>query len=207
MITLYSMPSSGNSYKVRLLLAQLDIPFEHIATEYAGGRELTKTDAFQKKNPTGKVPLVEFEDGRFLSESNAILLYFAEASAFVPTDNYARAKVYQWMFFEQNFHEGSVATRAANLTYPDRAHLRTPEILDPLLQSGNRALDVMETQLLQSPYLVGDHYTVADIALYAYTHSAEEKGGFDIAGRSGISAWLNRVKQQPGHVSLDWLPG
>ncbi len=199
------MPSSGNSYKVRLLLAQLEIPFQHIGVEYDGGDEFTKSDEFKRKNPTAKVPLVEFEDGQFLSESNAILLYFAEGTQFVPEDKLTRARMFQWMFFEQNFHEGSVATRAANLKYKDREHLRTPEILGPLLESGNKALDVMETHLLKTPYLAGDHYSVADIALYAYTHSAEQ-GGFDLKGRSGISAWLKRVAAQPKHVPLEWLP-
>lgn len=206
MITLYSMPSSGNSYKVRLLLAQLDIPFHHIGTEYDQGRELTKTDNFRtNKNPTGKVPTVEFENGECLSESNAILHYFGEGTPFVPEDKLTRARMYQWMFFEQNFHEGSVATRAANLTYPERAHLRTPEILDPLLEAGNRALDIMEVQFTKTPFLAGDAYTLADICLYGYTHSAG-RGGFDIVSRTGIAAWLERVRDQPGHVTLDWLP-
>lgn len=205
MITLYSMPSSGNSYKVRLLLAQLGIPFNHVGVEYRGGQEFTKSDEFKQKNPTGKVPLVEFEDGRFLAESNAILLYYAENTPLMPTDRFTRAQVWQWMFFEQNFHEGTVATRAAILRYDDRAHLRMPEVLDPLLENGNRALDVMETRLQDTPFLAGDVYTVADIALYGYTHTADE-GGFDLQSRPGILAWLERVKKQPDHVPLEWLP-
>ena len=205
MITLYSMSSSGNSYKVRLILAQLEMPFKHIGVEYDGGNEFTKSEEFKRKNPTAKVPLVEFEDGQFLSESNAILLYFADETPFVPKDKLERARMWQWMFFEQNFHEGSVATRAANLKYKDRKHLRTPEILEPLLESGNKALDVMEAQLLKTPYLAGEHYSAADIALYAYTHSAEQ-GGFDLNSRHGISAWLKRVAEQPNHVPLEWLP-
>ncbi len=205
MITLFSMPSSGNSYKVRLLLAQLAIPFKHTATEYDGGKELTRTDGFLKMNPEGKVPLVQFEDGRLLSQSNAILLYFSEGSPLLPEDSYERALVHQWMFFEQNSHEGSIAVRQAAYRYPHRAHQQIPEILDPLLESGNKALDVMEAQLNRTPFLIGDQYTVADIALYAYTHSAD-LGGFDIVGRKGIAAWLARVRDQPGHVGLDWLP-
>ncbi|MEM8750780.1 MAG: glutathione S-transferase family protein [Pseudomonadota bacterium] len=206
MITLYSMPSSGNSYKVRLLLAQLNIPFRHVATEYENGKELTVQPDFRNKNPNGKVPLVEFEDGRVLAESNAILLHFAEGTPFLPTDAYTRALVYQWMFFEQNSHEGSIAVRSAiTYRYPYRFHEATPERLESLLQSGNRALDVMESQLQKTPYLAGEAYTVADIALYAYTHSAEP-GGFDIASRPGISNWLERVRNQPGHVPLEWTP-
>ena len=205
MITLYSMPSSGNSYKVRLILAMLEIPFKHIGVEYDGGNEFTKSDEFKRKNPTAKVPLVEFEDGQFLSESNAILLYFAEGTPLIPSDKLERARMWQWMFFEQNFHEGSVATRAANLKYKDREHLRTPEILGPLLESGNKALDVMESQLLKTPFLAGQNYSAADIALYAYTHSAEQ-GGFDLKSRPAILAWLKRVSDQPKHVTLEWLP-
>lgn len=205
MMTLYSMPSSGNSYKVRLLLAQLGITYKHVATEYDGGQELTKTDDFRALNPAGKVPLVELEDGRHIAESNAILTYFAQGTRFLPEDRYEQAKVFQWMFFEQNAHETSVAVHGAIHRYPERAHLKTPEVLDPLFESGNRVLDVMEAQLLNTPYLAGDTYTIADIALYGYTHSAPDSG-FDIKGRTGISAWLQRVKQQPGHVALDWLP-
>ena len=205
MITLYSMPSSGNSYKVRLLLAQLGIPFRHISAEYAGDDTLTQTDTFRAKNPTGKVPLVEFEDGRHLSESNAILHYFAEGTRFLPEGKLERAKAYQWMFFEQNFHEGSVAVRAATFVYPQREMDRSPQRMADLLESGNRALDVMEIQLQKTPYLAGATYSIADIALYAYTHSAEN-GGFDITSRTGIAGWLNRVAAQDGHVRLDWLP-
>lgn len=205
MITLYSMPSSGNSYKVRLLLAQLGIPFHHVATEYDNGNELTATESFREKNPAGKVPLVEFEDGRVLAESNAILLYFARNTDLLPTDSYAQALVHQWMFFEQNSHEGSVAVRSAIFAYPHKVSQKTPDIMASLLASGNRALDIMETQLQKTPFLTGDAYTVADIALYAYTHSAA-KGEFDVVGRRGIADWITRVSQQPGHVPLSWAP-
>jgi glutathione S-transferase len=205
MLTLYSMPSSGNSYKVRLLLALLNIPFRVIETEYDYGKELTKTPEFRAKNPHGRVPLLELEDGRLLSESNAILLYLAEGTRFVPQETYSRAKVHQWMFWEQNAHEASIAVRAAILRYPERAHLRTPQVLAPLLVSGNHCLTVMETQLKQTPYLTGDFYTVADICLYGYTHSAE-LGGFDLSQFPAIQAWLKRVASEPGHVPLQWAP-
>lgn len=204
MLTLYSMPSSGNSYKVRLLLAHLELPFRHIDAEYGSG--LTESEAFKAKNPKGKVPLLELEDGRLLSESNAILLYLGEGSRYVPADSYDRALVHSWMFFEQNAHETTVAVRSAILNYPGRAHLRTPEVLDPLLDSGHKALGVMETQLEKTPWLTGDRYTVADISLYGYTHSAGSKGGFDMQRFPAIGAWLNRVAAQPGHVPLEWLP-
>ena len=120
MITLYSMPSSGNSYKVRLLLAHLGIGYHHVPVEYEGPTTLTQTDGFRKKNPTGKVPTVEFEDGECLSESNAILHYFGEGTRFVPGDKLVRARMYQWMFFEQNFHESTVAVRGAAFLYPKK---------------------------------------------------------------------------------------
>ncbi|NKB54632.1 MAG: glutathione S-transferase family protein [Rhizobiaceae bacterium] len=208
MFTLYSMPSSGNSYKARLLLAHLDLPYEHVSAEYDGDNSLTRTRNFLRKNPTGKVPTVEFDSGECLSESNAILLYFGEGTSFVPEDQLTRARMYQWMFFEQNFHEATVAVRSAVYVYPQRDMDRSPERLASLLEGGNKALDVMEVQLNKTPYLTGDLITLADICLYGYTHSAD-KGGFDITrgSRSGIAAWLERVRQQPGHVPLDWLPG
>lgn len=205
MLTLYSMPSSGNSYKVRLLLKHLGISFRTIETEYDGGRELTKTAAFRIKNPHGKVPLLEFEDGRLLSESNAILCYLAEGTRFLPDDRFERAKVLQWMFWEQNSHEGSIAVRGAILTYEDRKHRRTPEILGPLLDAGNHCLSVMEAQLEKTPYLAGETMSVADICLYGYTHSAK-KGGFDLDAFPAVSAWVKRVAAEPGHVPLEWSP-
>ena len=205
MLTLYSMPSSGNSYKVRLLLAHLGVRYTHVAAEYDGDNTLTRSDDFQRKNPTGKVPTIEFENGECLSESNAILHYFGEGTRFVPEDKLARARMYQWMFFEQNFHEGTVAVRAAVYVYPQREMDRSPERLAALLEGGNKALDIMEVQLNKTPYLVGDKLSLADLCLYGYTHSAAN-GGFDIESRTGIAQWLERVRQEPGHVALDWLP-
>jgi glutathione S-transferase len=205
MITLYSMPSSGNSYKARLLMAHLKIPFRVIETEYEGGKELTKQAEFRAKNPHGKVPLLELEDGRLLSESNAILCYLAEGTRFLPENKFEQAKVLQWMFWEQNAHEGSIAVRGAILRYPERAHKRVPEVLDPLLESGNHCLSVMETQLKQTPYLAGGVLTIADICLYGYTHSARN-GGFDLDAYPAVVKWLARVAGEPGHVPLEWRP-
>jgi glutathione S-transferase len=202
MLTLYSMPSSGNSYKVRLLLAKLGIAFKHVAAEYGSG--VTTSEAFRTLNPNGKVPLVQFEDGRILSESNAILLYFGEGTRFVPQDKFARAKVHEWMFFEQNFHEGTVAVRAAVLTYAHRAAARTPENLANLLEGGHRAMGVMEAQLEKAPFLAGEIFTAADICLYAYTHSAGTKGGFEMERFPAINAWLERCVADGGHVPLEW---
>ena len=204
MYTLYSMPSSGNSYKVRLLMHQLGIAFKHEDCEYGSG--VTEGEEFRAKNPNGKVPLLQLEDGRLIAESNAILLYLAAGSQYLPTDAYQLSKVHEWMFFEQNFHEGTIATRQAILFYPNRAHLRVPEKLDPLLEAGHRALGVVEAQLEKTPFIAGDNYTVADIALYAYTHTAESKGGFEMSRFPFINKWLNKVTEQPGYVGLSWLP-
>lgn len=205
MITLYSMPSSGNSYKVRLLLAQLGVPFKHVAAEYEGEDSLTRTAEFRALNPTGKVPLIVFENGETLSESNAILTYFGEGTAFVPQDKLARARMLQWMFFEQNMHEGSVAVRRATFTYPQREMDRSPERMAALLDAGHAALDVMEVQLGKTDFLAGEAYSLADICLYAYTNGCEI-GGFDLQPRPHIRAWLKRVASQKGYVEPDWLP-
>lgn len=227
MIRLYSMPSSGNSYKTRLLLAKLGIPFQHVTANYAtpgadpgsDKEQMTLTPAFRQKNPAGKVPLVEFlttddgvSTGEYLSESNAILHYFAEGTRFLPSGSdhktkLERARVYQWMFFEQNVHEGSVAVRMAVFNYPNREMDRSPARMEALLQSGNHALDVMEQQLNQTPFLAGQTLSMADICLYGYTHRAA-LGGFDVTttSRKGIAAWLERVEKDPGHVTIDWLP-
>jgi glutathione S-transferase len=204
MLTLYSMPSSGNSYKVRLLLALLGLPYRHVDAEYGSG--VTGTAEFLALNPAGKVPLLVLDDGRLLSESNAILLYLARGTRFLPDDAYEQALCHQWMFFEQNSHETSVAVRAAILTYPQRARLRTPENLEPLLESGNRALSIMEKQLEKTPYLTGDALTVADLCLYGYTHSAGSKGGFEMDRFPAIGGWLERIAAEPGYVPLAHIP-
>jgi glutathione S-transferase len=202
---LYSMPSSGNSYKARLLLAKLGLAYQHVDCEYGGG--VTTSDAFRAKNPNGKVPLLELDDGRLISESNAILLYLGDGTRFVPHDAFARSKVHQWMFWEQNYHEPTVAVRAAILTYPQRAHLRVPEQLDPLLESGHRVLGVMEAQLAKTPWLAGETMTVADICLYGYTHSAGSKGQFDMTRFPAINDWLARVAADKPHVLLEDIRG
>lgn len=204
MPTLYSMPSSGNSYKVRLLVARLGRPVRHVAVEH--GSAVTGRAEFRARSPMGKVPMLELDDGRCLTESNAILLYLGDGTRFVPAGSFDRAKVHQWMFFEQNYHETSVAVRAAILTYADRAHLRTPEVLAPLLESGHRALAAMDAQLTETPFLAGDTITVADLCLYGYTHSAGAKGGFEMKRFPAVDAWLARVAADPGHVPIEWMP-
>jgi glutathione S-transferase len=200
MITIYQQHSSNNCYKVRLLLSQLQRPFRNVEISARDGS--TRKAEFLSKNPIGKVPTVALDDGRFLAESNAILLHFAEGSAFLPADAYERAKVYEWLFFEQYSHEPAIAVRRAMFNYPERAHLRTPERLAQLLEAGNKALAVMEGRLAAANWLAGNAYSIADIALYAYTHKAEE-GGYDLKPYPGILKWIKRVEDTPGYITLD----
>jgi glutathione S-transferase len=200
MITLYEQHSSGNCYKVRLLLRQLGRPFQTVEVNARAGA--TRTPDYFAKNPIGKVPAVALDDGRYLAESNAILLHFAEGSRFLPADAYDRAKAYEWLFFEQYVHEPAIAVRRALLTYAERRAQATPERMAALLDAGTRALDVMERRRAAADWLTGRAYSVADIALYAYTHTAEE-GGYLLGAHSGVRRWLARVAAEPGHVGLD----
>ena len=204
MIKLYSMPNSGNCYKPRLLMAKLGIPFDHV--EVNSDTSGTRSAAFLAKNPNGMVPLLEFEDGRLLAESNAMLLHLGEGTRFIPADAYQRALVYQWLFFEQYSHEPYVAVRRALLTFPNRAKDATSERLALTLERGNKALAVMENYLQASRFFGGDALSVSDIALYAYTHTAGD-GGFDLAAYPAVTEWLKRVDTDPGHVPMTWLPG
>ncbi|WP_273726593.1 glutathione S-transferase family protein [Brucella gallinifaecis] len=203
MLTIYSQPDSGNSYKPRLLLAKLGKPFKHVSVSSIDGS--TRKPEYLAKNPNGKVPLLELEDGRFLAESNAMLLHLAEGTSYLPKDAYERALVYQWLFFEQYSHEPYIAVRRALMVYPERARDATPERLASTLAGGNKALGVMEEQLKKTPFLAGDHLTVADISLYAYTHEAH-RGGFNMDAYPAIQSWLVRVAADAGHVPIDWLP-
>lgn len=203
-ITVWSMPSSGNSYKVRLLLALLDRPYTHIACE-SGSDALARAKA-EGKAPRGKLPGLELPGGRVLGESNAILVYLAEGTHWLPADAGDRAEVLAWMFFEQNRHEPVIAVRASLRSYPERAAEATPERMASLLTQGDAVLDILETALSGRDWLVGVRPTIADIALYAYTHTAEGRGGFDFARRPAIRAWLDRVAALPRYVALDAVP-
>jgi len=196
---IYGMTDSGNCYKPRLLMAMLGRPFEHVEINSRDGS--TRTPEYLAKNANGKVPLLELDDGRFIAESNAILLYLAEGTAFLPEDAYDRAVVNQWLFFEQYSHEPYIAVRRSYVVYPERAHLATPERMASLLESGNKALGVMEAQLARTPFLAGQKPSVADIALFAYTQDAE-LAGYDLAAFPGVSAWLDRVKALPGYQPM-----
>jgi len=202
--TLYSMQTSGNCYKPRLLLHHLGIPFRLIEVDTRRGE--TRIESYLALNPNGRVPLLLLPDGRKLSESNAMLLYLAEGTAYLPTDRYERALVNQWLFFEQYDHEPQVAVARSWITvYPEKRGKATAEQIAGWQEKGNRALAVMERQLAANDWLAGGSYSVADIALYAYTHVADE-GGFDLGRYPGITAWIGRVAAQPGYVDLEWRP-
>ena len=196
---LYNSPVSGNCYKVRLLFAHLGIDYDRRDLDVVD--RSNRADVLGGLNPDLRVPTLVLDDGRPLAESGAILWYFAEGTRFVPADAYHRAKVLQWMFFEQYSHEPAIAVVRFLVAYSGDAerHAKTIERLTP---AGYRALDAMERQLDGSRYLVGDTLTLADIALFAYTHVAPE-GGFDLAPYPAIRAWVERVAAEPGHVPID----
>jgi len=199
-IRLHDNLSSGNGYKARLLLAQLGLPFERV--EYDIDRAETRTPEFLKKvNPNGRVPVLETEDGRFLPESNAILCYLAEGTTFIPDDRFGRAQVLQWMFFEQYSHEPNIASPRYWITHGLEMTEERHAALEPKRRLGYAALGVMEEHLKDRAFFVGDRYSVADIALYAYTHVAHE-GGFDLDLFPTVRAWLQRVATQPGHIPI-----
>jgi glutathione S-transferase len=200
---LYGMIDSGNCYKPRLLMAKLGIAFTNVEVSSHTGD--TRKAEYVAKNPNAMVPLLELDDGRRIAESNAILLYLAESTRFLPADRYERALAYQWLFFEQYSHEPYIAVRKALLTFPERAKDATPERLASTLERGNKALRVMNRHLEGNAFFAGDAYSVADIALYAYTHTAE-MGGFQLDAYPAVAEWLKRVEADPGHVPLEWLP-
>ncbi len=197
MLRLYSYHESGNAYKVRLLLTQLALAFESIECDILEGE--TRTDDFLRKNPNGRIPLLEWPDGRRLAESNAILFHLAEGTSFGFEDAFRRAQMLQWMCFEQYSHEPYIAV-VRFWCFAGWAEEKRDEIPERMSR-GYDALDVMEGHLAQCDYFVGGRYSVADISLYAYTHVAGE-GGFDIARYPAIRAWLERVAEQPRHIAM-----
>jgi glutathione S-transferase len=194
---LYDSAVSGNCYKVRLLLAQLGLPYERRAVDVVD--RSNRRELLGELNPGLRVPTLVLDDGRPLGESGAILWYLGDRTAVVPDDPYARAQVLQWMFFEQYSHEPYVAVSRFWLTHGievDAAQLAERQ------RVGYLALDAMEGHLASREFLVGERYSIADIALYAYTHVAGE-GGFDLGGYPAIRAWLGRVAAQPAHITID----
>ena len=200
MLRLHDNLSSGNGYKVRLLLTLLGLPFERV--EYDIDKGETRTPEFLEKiNPNGRVPVLETESGEFLPESNAILFYLSEGTPLLPEGRLERARVLHWMFFEQYSHEPNVATPRFWITHHVEMTGERRTALEQKRKLGYDALGVMERHLDGRDYFVADRYSIADIALYAYTHVADE-GGFDLQGFPLIRAWLERVAAQPGHVPI-----
>ncbi len=198
MIRLYDFSESGNCYKVRLLLAELDIAHELIPMDILKGETRSKT--FLAKNLNHRVPVVEWPDGRTLAESNAILFHLAEDSSLLPKDPWERAQILQWMFFEQYSHEPYIAV--VRFWVFSRTLDEHRDELSERMRQGYHALDVMETHLATRSFFVGDRYTVADIALYAYTHVAHE-GGFELDRYPRIQSWIDRIRSSPKYISID----
>jgi glutathione S-transferase len=195
---LYDFLESGNGYKCRLLLRQLGIPFERFEVDITNNE--SRTAEFLALNPNGKIPLLELDDGRTLPESNAILFYLADGTAFLPNERFERAQVLSWMFFEQYSHEPYIATTRFILTHLPPDTPRRAEI-PRRRELGYAALDVMERHLENRDFFVGNRYSIADIALYAYTHVAEE-GEFDLSRYTAIRRWLTRVAAQSGYTRI-----
>ena len=203
MLTLHDFLDSGNGYKARLVLARLGLPYKLVEHDILQGA--TRTPIFLSKNPNGRIPTLELEDGSFLAESNAIVYWLARDSQLWPRDKLEQAQTLQWLFFEQYSHEPYVAVLRAWKhvgfgTNPERL-ARVPE----LEQKAYAALGVMEGHLRTRAFFVGERYGLADVALYAYTHVAEE-GELSLAAYPNIRAWLARVAQQPGHVPITFRP-
>ncbi len=198
MIVLYDSPISGNCYKVRLLLAHLRIPYERRSVDVVDRSD--PREALAGLSPTRRVPALVLDDGRPLAESNAILWYVGEGTRFVPDDRYDRARTLQWMFFEQYEHEPAIAVARFLKTYSGRPEVWEAQ-RDQLTKRGVKALDALEDGLGEREWLAGHAMTIADIALYAYTHVADE-GGFSLDEYPAIRAWLDRVAGQPGHVAI-----
>ena len=203
MYKLYSMRRSGNCYKVRLALAQLDIAHELIEIDILKGE--TRTPEFLALNPSGHVPLLKVAPGRHIAESNAILWYIAGGTPLVPEDRITRAEMLQWMFFEQHSLEPNLGAAYFWLTLVKGGRELQQHALEDWMEEGYRALGVMERHLARHDFVADRRYTIADIALYAYTHLAHECD-YDLRLFPAVRAWLDRVAAQPDHVTMDWQP-
>lgn len=199
----YSMQGSGNCYKLRLALAQTHTPFRIVDIDILKGE--SRTEQFLAKNPAGKVPLLETPDGRFLPESNAGLYYLADGTSLLPSDRFDRAQVLRWMFFEQYSHEPYIAVARYWWSIAPGGREKKASEFAYWRQRGHEALNVMEQHLAENDFFAGNRYTIADIALYAYTHKAHE-GTFDLSPYGAIQKWMERLQDQDNHVDMDWRP-
>ena len=198
MYKLYDFLPSGNGYKVRLLLNNLEIPCELIELNILQGE--TRTSDFLVKNPNGKIPLLEIAPNKFISESNAILFYLSQGTKYFPEDKYEQGKVMEWLFFEQYSHEPNIATPRFWISILKQADQYQKEI-EQKRKLGYAALNVMKQHLKERDFFVANKYTIADIALYAYTHVAEE-GGFDLTQFPAINTWFTRIESQPRYITI-----
>jgi glutathione S-transferase len=196
---LYNSEVSGNCYKVRLLFAHLGLPYEEREVDVVD--RTNRPELLDGLNPALRVPTLVLDDGRALAESGAILWYFGEGTPFVPADRFLRAQVLQWLFFEQYDHEPAVAVARFLIRYSQLPRAEYEGRLPRLWEAGNRALAAMERHLEGRDWFVGDGATLADLALYAYTHAADE-GEFDLSPFANVRAWLDRVAAMPGHVPM-----
>jgi len=197
---LYDYLPSGNSYKVRLLLSYLGRAYIHVPIDIHKAE--THTSEFLAKNPAGQIPMLELDDGRILAESNAIILYLGEGSPLISADKFDRAKMYQWMFFEQYKHEPAIAVARYIRHY---AMDNRADELPKLMERGKAVLAIMERYLSERDWFAGDARSLADVALYAYTHVAHE-GGFDMAPYPNIQTWLERFSDHPNHILITDQP-
>jgi glutathione S-transferase len=197
--------ASGNAYKVRLLLAQLGVELPIVELDILAQPSQTRTPEFLAKNPNGRIPLLELEDGTYLPESNAILFYLAEGTPLLSSDPLIRAQTLQWMFFEQYSHEPYIAVLKFWKFWGGLHHKRPDEVAH-WKQRGQAALAVMNSHLESRSFFAGERYSIADIALYAYTHTAD-LAGFDLEPVPHVVSWLSRVRSQPGHVAIKSGPG
>lgn len=197
-LRLYDFLPSGNGYKIRLLLTQIGMPFERMEINILEGE--SRSPEFLSKNPNGKIPVLEIGENKYLAESNAILVYLSEGTEFLPYDRFLKTQVLQWLFFEQYSHEPFIATSRYWISILGKAE-EYQEALQEKYERGYAALEVMENHLSEKTFLVGERYTIADIALFAYTHVADE-GGFDLSRFQAILAWIERVKAQPRYIPI-----
>lgn len=202
MLTLFGDIVSGNCYKAYLLMNLLDMDFKWVNVDIMNGE--AATDEFRQMNPNAKIPLLQIESGEFISESNAILNYLAEGSDFSANDNFTRAKILEWQFFEQYSHEPYIAVARFINKYQGLPQERQAEY-ESKQSGGHKALSIMEAHLSKQDFLVDNRYTIADISLYAYTHVAEE-GGFDLSRYPAINNWFNRIESHPKHIPMKLKP-
>jgi glutathione S-transferase len=200
MLKLYEYAASGNCYKIRLLLNQLGLGYERVPINILTGE--SRTPEFLAMNPVGKIPVLEIKPGKYLAESNAIIAYLADGTDFLPSDQFECAQVLQWLFFEQYSHEPNIATVRFWILNNLQAELdQKRQTIAQKQALGYAALQIMENHLAKHDYFVGNRYSIADIALYAYTHVADE-GGFDLRKFSAILAWFDRISNQPNYLTI-----